>query len=156
MLGAVSAAWFAVGILVSGCQSAPRSPEGAQREAAVKPRAGKSLSRICGTRAVQAQRVRRELQRRALKGASTPLARALVRSTWTWRSDEQPEPVDTHFMGNGTVHHVGMRGVWRQTGADSVSIETSDGDRLELTFDKARTSFRGDRLGVHGEVKPHA
>jgi len=80
------------------------------------------------------------------------LRRALINSTWIWRSNRDTNAVVTVFHADGTTAHIAMQGRWRISGPNEVTISTEgDGDYI-LKFKPSLKGFEGDRDGILGNA----
>jgi len=82
------------------------------------------------------------------------LKQALLRSTWLWRSDDDPRGVPVTFRCDGTVEHIGMRGTWRVSGPSEVTITTQDSERYILRFNTSLNAYEADHHNVSGIRMP--
>jgi hypothetical protein len=129
---------------------------------------GETLRPLAGQYVAQLEALQKELVERdraaegavaeALAAAKETYARldqpelrhALTDATWIWRSNEDSIGVVATFRPDGTVEHVGLRGQWRVSGPNEITIATDgDGDYV-LRFVPSLRTFEGNRKDISG------
>jgi len=78
------------------------------------------------------------------------LWQALVAQPWIWRSSEDAEGVTTSFKPDGSVVHIGMRGIWRITGPCEVTVTNEADEQFILRFNASLSAYEANRKNVSG------
>lgn len=82
------------------------------------------------------------------------LRRAILRSGWIWRSDDDRNGVITAFHADGSVEHFALRGAWQITGPNEITITTDGDGQYVLHFNASLRGFAGDQQGILGDALP--